>query len=108
MSTVKLNKLFSTFKKKKGTQQTFVISTKDLNITVSGEVHNIDNQYYSFTKGVGKVVIEEEKAGSMLSWKGTYKHYMVKFMVGNETLAEFAIPKNAKLTLSNIEEAQQP
>lgn len=107
MSTVKLNKLFSTFKKNKGTQQTFTISTKDLIITVNGELHNIDNQYYSFTKGVGKVVIEEEKAGSMLSWKGTFKHYVVKFLVGSETLAEFAIPKNAKLTLNNIEEAQE-
>lgn len=107
MSTVKLNKLFSTFKKNKGTQQSLVISTKDVNVTINGELHNIDNQYYSFTKGGGKVVIEEEKTGSVLSWKGTYKQYLVKFMVGSETLAEFAIPKNAKLTLNNIGEAQE-
>jgi hypothetical protein len=98
MGNVKINKLLPTLEKNRGTQKSFVISTKDLSITIHGEIHRIDDQY-CFTRGIGKVVIEQEKSGTLLSWKGTYKTYSVRFMVGETILAEFQIPKNAKLSL---------
>lgn len=102
MGTVKVNKLLPTLEKNRGTQKSFVITAKNLNITIHGEIHRVDDQY-CFTRGVGKVVIEKEKTGTVLSWKGTYKTYTVKFMVGENILAEFEIPKNAKLSLDDRE-----
>ncbi len=99
MGNIKLNKLFSMLEKSMGTQKNLVITAKNLNITINGEIHKIDDQY-CFTQGVGRVVIEQEKVGTMLSWRGTYKKYSVKFMVGNNILAEFEISGNAKLDLN--------
>jgi hypothetical protein len=101
MGAIKLNKLFSTFDKNKGVQKTFVINAKALNITINGELHKIDDQYYCFTRGAGKVVVEQEKIGTVLSWRGTRKKYSVKFMIGDGVLAEFEIPENAKLRLND-------
>lgn len=102
MENIKINKLLSTLEKNRGMQKSFVITAKNLNITIYGEIHRIDDQY-CFTRGIGKVVIEEEKIGTMLSWRGTYKKIAVKFMVGENILAEFEIPKNAKLSLDDKE-----
>jgi hypothetical protein len=104
MSTIKLNKLVPTLEKYKGTQQTLLISVKDLEVAVSGEIHRVDDQF-CFTKGTGKVVLSEEKAGSLFSWRGTYKTYHIRFMVGQETLAEFIIPEYAKLSFIDPEAA---
>ena len=102
MGNVKINKLLSTLEKNRGTQKSFVITAKNLSLTIHGEIHRVDDQY-CFTRGVGKVVVEQAKAGNMLSWRGTYKIYSVKFMVGETILAEFEIPKNAKLSLDDRE-----
>ena len=102
MSTVKPSKLFTAFEKHKGTQKTLAITSKDMNIAITGEIHKIDDQY-CITRGAGKVLIEREKTGSLLSWKGTYRKYVVKFVVGNETLAEFEIPEKARLSLDDLD-----
>jgi hypothetical protein len=104
MGKIKIQRLFPTLEHHTGEQKSFVISAKNVNITINGELHKIDNQYYSFTRGVGKVVIERQKIGSVLSWRGTYKKYSVKFMVGETVLVEFEIPENAKLRLDEAEE----
>lgn len=106
MSTVKLSKLFTAFEKHKGTEKTLSIAHKDMTITVTGEIHKIDGQY-CITRGLGKVLVESQKAGKVLSWKGTYQKHIVKFIVGNETLAEFEIPKNAKLSLDDIDVSEE-
>ena len=90
------------FEKNRGTSKHFVIATKNLNISINGEIHKIDDQY-CFTRGIGKIIIEQEKAGTVLSWKGTYRKYSVKFMVGENVLAEFEIPKEAKLKFGDLE-----
>lgn len=106
MSTVKPSKLFTAFEKHKGTEKTLSIASKDMTITIRGEIHKIDDQY-CITRGAGKVLVESLKAGTVLSWKGTYQKYVVKFMVGNETLAEFEIPKKAKLSLDDIDVSEE-
>ena len=102
MGNVKINKLLSTLEKNRGTQKNFEITAKNLSLTIHGEIHRVDDQY-CFTRGIGKVVVEQVKSGNMLSWRGTYKTYSVKFMVGETILAEFEIPKNAKLSLDDSE-----
>ena len=101
MSAIKLNKLFATLEKERGAQKSFVITAKNVNITMTGEIHKFDD-HYCFTKGAGRVLIEQEKSGSMLTWRGTYKKYMVKFMVGEAVLAEFELPENAKIQLADV------
>ncbi len=101
MSTVKPTKLFTAFEKHKGTEKTLSIAGKDMTVTIAGEIHKLDDQY-CITRGTGKVLVEAQKAGSMLSWKGTYQKYVVKFIVGSETLAEFEIPEKAKLSLDDL------
>jgi hypothetical protein len=101
MNRIKLNKLFSKLEKNRGAQKNFVITGKNLNITINGEIHRIDDQY-CFTRCVGKVLIEQEKVGTLLSWRGTHTKYAVKFMVGENVLAEFEIPESAKLRLDDV------
>lgn len=98
---VKLNKLFPTLDNHMGKPKQFEIESKNLDLTITGELHKIDHQY-CFTQGDGKVVIEQEKAGSIMTWRGTYKKYVVKFIVGDATLAEFDLPEKAKLKLEDI------
>ena len=100
MGNVKINKLLPTLEKNRGMKKSFVITAKNLSITISGEIHRIDDQY-CFTRGPGKVVIEQEKTGTVLSWKGTHRTYSVRFMVGENVLAEFEVPANAKLHLDD-------
>ncbi len=102
MSTVKPSKLFTAFEKHKGTEKTLSIVSKDMTVAITGEIHKVDDQY-CITRGAGKVLVEAQKTGSVLSWKGTYQKYMVKFMVGSETLAEFDIPEKAKLSLDDLD-----
>jgi hypothetical protein len=105
MSTIKLNKLLTTLEQYKGAQQTLLITAKDMEVAVSGEIHRIDD-HLCFTKGSGKVVLTQEKAGSLFSWRGTYKTYRIKFMAGQEILAEFIIPEHAKLSFIESEAAE--
>ena len=101
MSTIKLNKLFSALEKNRGVQKSFVITAKNVNIIINGEIHRVDD-HYCFTRGAGKVLVAQEKAGNLLSWRGTYTKYAVKFMVGDLVLAEFDIPESAKLQLDEV------
>lgn len=102
MSTVKASKLLAAFEKHKGAEKTLSIASKDMTVAITGEIHKIDDQY-CITRGAGKVLVEANKAGSVLSWKGTYQHYTVKFMVGSEVLAEFDIPEKARLSLDDLD-----
>jgi hypothetical protein len=101
MGALKLNKLLTTLEKNRGEQKTFVVTSKNLSIAITGEIHKVDS-HYCFTKGAGKVLIEPEKVGRILSWRGTYTRYNVKFMVGEAALAEFELPENAKLRLDDV------
>ena len=101
MGTVKQSKLFSMFDKYTGSAKTLVIKAKDMHVKITGEIHKIDNEY-CIMQGAGRVVIESQKTGNMLSWKGTYTRYVVKFIAGNATLAEFEIPEKATLSLDEI------
>lgn len=109
MSTVKVSKLSAAFEKHKGTEKTLSIKGKGMTITVTGEIHKMDDQYY-FSRGPGRdgrVQVETRKTGSILSWKGTYRQRVVKFIVGNVTLAEFEIPENAKLSLDDTDVSEE-
>lgn len=101
-NTIKLNKLYTALEKHKGAQKTLMISTKDVDITITGEIHKIDDQYY-LSRGAGRVVVEQQKAGRLLSWRGTYKKYVVKFIIGQDILAQFEIPAHAKLSFDNTD-----
>jgi hypothetical protein len=100
MGNIKLQKLFATLESQTGMPKNLTITSKNLTITINGDIHKFDD-HYCFMKGLGKVLFEHKKTGSMLSWKGTYKAYVVKFVVGDSVLAEFEIPKNAKLELQD-------
>lgn len=106
MGVVKQSKLLSEFDKNKGSEKIFVVAAKGMNVKIVGEVHTVDGQY-CITQGAGRVVIESQKTGKLLSWKGTYTRYVVKFMVGNATLAEFEIPEKAELSLDDLQTSEE-
>ena len=100
MGNIKLQKLFATLESQTGMPKNLTITSKNLTITINGDIHKFDD-HYCFTKGAGRIMIEQKKIGRMLSWKGTHKTYVVKFVVGDSVLAEFEIPKNARLELKD-------
>jgi len=91
MENVKLSKLAATFDKYAGRQVSFSVEHKERKIKITGQLQKNDKQYW-FTNGAGKVTVEQKKAGSMISFKGTYKAFLVKFLVADNVLAEFEIP----------------
>ncbi|MDY0093315.1 MAG: hypothetical protein RBT80_11515 [Candidatus Vecturithrix sp.] len=91
MEEVKLNKLVPTFDKYAGRQASFSVEHKEYKVHVNGLLQKNDKQYW-FTNGAGKVIIEKKTSGSMMTLKGTYHVFSVKFMVGDMMMAEFEIP----------------
>ena len=91
MEEVKLNKLAATFDKYAGRQASFSVEHKEYKVQISGLLQKNDKQYW-FTNGTGKVIIEKKTAGSIITLKGTYKVFSVKFLVGDHVMAEFEIP----------------
>ncbi len=104
MQEVKLSKLNATLDQYAGRQASFKVEHKDVNITITGQLKKNHKQYW-FTNDSGKVVIEQKKAGSVMTLKGTYKVFSVKFLVKEQVLAEFEIPaKGGRLQL-DVDEA---
>lgn len=96
MEEVKLNKLTATFDKYAGRQANFSIENKEYKIQINGMLQKNDKQYW-FTNGAGKVIIEKKTTGSIITLKGTYKVFSVKFLVGDTIMAEFEIPTKGTL-----------
>ncbi len=95
MENVKLSKLKATFDKYAGRQVTFSAEYKDQKIKITGQLQKNDKQYW-FANGAGKVSLEQKKSGSLLTLKGTYKAFLLKFFVGDSVLAECEIPARGK------------
>ena len=69
------------------------------------EIIQFDKTPSQLKAAMDRFVIAQEKGGSVLSWKGTYKKYSVKFIVGTETLAEIEIPENANIQVDELQPA---
>ena len=102
MEEVKLNKLAPTFDKYAGRQANFRVDHKDLSINIMGQLQKNNKQYW-FTNGAGKVVVEKKTAGSLMSLKGTYTMFSVKFLVAEKILAEFEIPTKGRFRFGVVD-----
>jgi hypothetical protein len=95
MEEIKASKLVSTFDKYAGRQASFTVEHKNLKVHVTGQLQKNDKEYW-FTNGAGKVVIEKKTSGSIITLRGTYKVFSVKFMVADQVLAECEVPTKGK------------